>query len=100
MFYPQADVLNTAALMDPSKITVKIKYHLLVHLQADIIYFGPLVGVETEVFKYFDAIFWHCSILSNHLASSHDISYKLAAQEILKHILLGGWWATKSGFWT
>lgn len=107
MLYPQADVetaaanvLNIAALIDPSKIIAKIKYHLLAHLRADIICFGPLVGVATEVFECFNAIFRYCSILSNHLAPSRDITDQLAAQETLKHILSGGWWATKSGFWT
>ena len=107
MFYAQGDVetaaaniLDIAALIDPSKIIAKIKYHLLAHLRADIIRFGPLVGVATEVFECFNAIFQYCSILSNHLAPSCDITHQLAAQETLKHILSGGWWATKAGIWT
>jgi hypothetical protein len=95
-----ANVLDIAALIDPSKIIAKIKYHLLAHLRADIIRFGPLVGVATEVFECFNAIFRYCSILSNHLAPSCDIAYQLAAQEMVKHILSGGWWAMKSGGWT
>jgi hypothetical protein len=91
-----ANVLDIAALIDPSKIVSKIKYHLLLHLREDIIRFGPLVGVATEVFECFNAIFWYCSILSNHLAPSRDITYKLAAQETMKHFLLGSWWPSKS----
>jgi hypothetical protein len=103
ILYPQSDVttaaanvLDIAALIDPSKIVSKIKYHLLSHLCEDIIRFGPLVGVATEVFECFNAIFWYCSILSNHLAPSRDITYKLATQETMKHFLLGSWWPSKS----
>jgi len=68
MFYAQGDVetaaanvLNIAALIDPSKIIAKIKYHLLAHLRADIIRFGPLVGCDRSirVFQcYFPVLFY------------------------------------------
>jgi len=86
-------------MIDPSKITTKIKLHLLSHLRADIIRFGPLVGVATEAFECFNAIFRYCSILSNHLAPSRDIALQLASQEVLKHRLTGGWWPTVDGEW-
>jgi hypothetical protein len=94
-----ANVLDIAALIDPSKIISKIKYHLLGHLQEDIIRFGPLIGVATEVFECFNAIFRYCSILSNHQAPSRDIAHQLAEQEAVKHLLSGGWWAVKDGKW-
>jgi hypothetical protein len=94
-----ANVLDIAALIDPSKVISKIKYHLLAHLREDIIRFGPLVGIATEVFECFNAIFRYCSILSNHLTPSRDIAHQLAEQETVKHLLSGGWWATKSGGW-
>lgn len=94
-----ANVLDIAALIDPSKIISKIKYHLLGHLREDIIRFGPLVGVATEVFECFNAIFRYCSILSNHLAPSRDIAHQLAEQETVKHLLSGGWWALTDGKW-
>jgi hypothetical protein len=94
-----ANVLDIAALIDPSKIISKIKYHLLGHLREDIIRFGPLVGVATEVFECFNAIFRHCSILSNHLGPSRDIAHQLAEQETVKHLLSGGWWVVKDGGW-
>lgn len=95
-----ANVLDIAALIDPSKLISKIKYHLLGHLREDIIRFGPLVGVATEVFECFNAIFRYCSILSNHLAPSRDIAHQLAEQETIKHLLSGGWWAVKEGAWS
>jgi len=95
-----ANVLDIAALIDPSKINSKIKYHLLAHIREDIIRFGPLVGVATEVFECFNAIFRYCSILLNHLAPSRDIAHQLAEQETIKHLLSGGWWAVKGGAWS
>jgi hypothetical protein len=94
-----ANVLDIAALIDPSKIISKIKYHLLGHLREDVTRFGPLVGIATEAFECFNAIFRYCSILSNHLALSQDIAHQLAEQETLKHLLLGGWWVVKNEKW-
>lgn len=86
-------------MIDPSKIIAKIKYHLLVHLRADILRFGPLIGVSTETYECFNAIFRFCSILSNHLAPSRDIAIQLAEQEVVKHFLSGGYWQSQDGKW-
>ena len=80
-------------------MTSKLKLHLLVHLKADIVRFGPLVGVATETFECFNAIFRFCSIYSNHLAPSRDIALQLASQEVLKYRLTGGWWPAGDGEW-
>ncbi|KAF8214161.1 hypothetical protein K438DRAFT_2009234 [Mycena galopus ATCC 62051] len=87
-----ANVLDIFGTIDPSKILSKVKYHLLVHADEDVVEFGPLIGVITEIFESFNAVFRHCSILSNHLAPSRDIARQLADQEGLKHRLTGGWW--------
>lgn len=80
-------------------MTAKIKLHLLAHLKADILRFGPLLGVATESFECFNAIFRYCSIYSNHLTPSRDIAFQLASQEGLKHRLTGGWWKSANGEW-
>ncbi|KAF7368443.1 hypothetical protein MVEN_00167300 [Mycena venus] len=89
-----ANVLDIFGTIDPSKIVSKVKYHLLVHTDEDVVEFGPLVGVITEIFESFNAMFRQCSVLSNHLAPSRDIARQLADQEGLKHRLTGGWWCS------
>ncbi|RXW21858.1 hypothetical protein EST38_g4007 [Candolleomyces aberdarensis] len=92
-----ANVLDSAALIDPSKIIAKVKYHVLTHAVEDIRRFGPLIGVATESYESFNIIFRHCSILSNHLSPSRDIAYQLAKQETFKHLISGGWWKEEDG---
>lgn len=94
-----ANVLDIAAELDPTKIVAKLKYHLLAHLREDILRFGPLVGVATEIFESFNAIFRYCSIFSNHMAPSHDIAHQLSEQETVKFILSGGWTLSEGGGW-
>ncbi|KAJ6542998.1 hypothetical protein B0H19DRAFT_1311111 [Mycena capillaripes] len=89
-----ANVLDIFGTIDPSKIVSKVKYHLLVHTDEDVVDFGPLVGVITEGFESFNTVFRHCSVLSNRLAPSRDIARQLADQEGLKHRLTGGWWCS------
>ncbi|KAF7303394.1 hypothetical protein MIND_00567600 [Mycena indigotica] len=90
-----ANLLDAVAVIDPSKIVTKIKYHLLAHAADDATEFGPLIGLATELFESFNTIFRYCSILSNHLAPSRDIALQLGDQEGLKHRLTGGLWAAK-----
>ena len=92
-------MLDLFAMVETSKMTAKIKLHLLAHLKADILRFGPLIGVATESFECFNAIFRYCSIYSNHLTPSRDIAFQLASQEGLKHRLTGGWWKSAKGEW-
>ncbi|KAJ7469208.1 hypothetical protein FB451DRAFT_1479092 [Mycena latifolia] len=94
-----ANVLDAFAIIDPSKLISKIKYHLLVHTDDDVVQFGPLIGVITEGFESFNGVFRYCSILSNHLAPSRDIAKQLADQEGLKHRLTDGWWASGADEW-
>ncbi|KAJ7480287.1 hypothetical protein B0H11DRAFT_2421034 [Mycena galericulata] len=91
-YFAVANGLDIFAVIDPSKIVTKIKYHLLIHLDDDTVEFGPLLGVITKIFECFNGVFRFCSILSNHLARSRDIAIQLGDQEGLKHRLTGGWW--------
>ncbi|KAJ7828914.1 hypothetical protein B0H14DRAFT_2594360 [Mycena olivaceomarginata] len=51
------NVLDAFAVVNPTKIITKIKLHLLAHLPEDITAFGPLVGVMTEIYECFNAVF-------------------------------------------
>ncbi|KAJ3992124.1 hypothetical protein F5050DRAFT_1580171, partial [Lentinula boryana] len=86
------NVLDAWALMDPRKILVKIKLHLIKHLPAHIQRFGLSVRFSTEVFECFNAVFRMCSVLSNHQAPSRDIALKNGEMCRVKHILSGGCW--------
>ncbi|KAF7762497.1 hypothetical protein Agabi119p4_9090 [Agaricus bisporus var. burnettii] len=91
-----ANVLDCAAVVNPSKIIKKIKYHYLTHIEEDIQRFGPLIGVMTENYESYNSVFRACSILSNHLSPSRDIAHQLSRQETTKHILSGGSWFSHS----
>lgn len=80
------NVLDVFAMIDPTKIIEKLKLHLLAHLHADIIWFGPLIGVAMKAFECFNAIFRFCSIYL-----SRNISKQLVGQESLEHRVTGGW---------
>jgi len=86
------NVLDAFGDVDPSKIVVKMKLHLLAHLAQDIRRFGPAIRNSTEIFECFNGIFRLCSIYSNHQAPSRDIATKFASMDRLKHILAGGYW--------
>ncbi len=86
------NLLDAWALFDPNRILVKMKLHVLAHLPDDIRRFGLIMLYSTEIFECWNAIFRMCSILSNHLAPSHDIAVTLADMERFKHLVSGGWW--------
>ncbi|EPQ57708.1 hypothetical protein GLOTRDRAFT_126197 [Gloeophyllum trabeum ATCC 11539] len=87
-----ANVLDIFAKINPSKISTKIKLHLLDHLPEDIRRFGPIIGRSTELFECFNAIFRFCAILSNRISPSHDIAIQLADQEAFKQRITGVMW--------
>ncbi|KAF7343014.1 hypothetical protein MVEN_01731600 [Mycena venus] len=90
------NLLDAFASIDPTKILIKLKLHVLQHIVQDIRRRGPAVRFSTEVFECFNAIFRLCSVLSNHQAPSRDIAAKFADLDRVKHILSGGYWFDKS----
>ncbi|TEB34139.1 hypothetical protein FA13DRAFT_1707728 [Coprinellus micaceus] len=95
------NVLDVFAALDPSKILVKIKLHLLKHLPEHIRRFGPAVRFATEVFECFNTVFRMSSVLSNHQAPSHDIARKNVDLDRVKHFLSGGyWWDSELETWS
>ncbi|KAF8990959.1 hypothetical protein BDZ89DRAFT_1151736 [Hymenopellis radicata] len=57
----------------------------------DIRCFGPAIRFSTEIYEAYNSIFRQCSIFSNHLAPSHDISFKFASLEHVKYVFSGGY---------
>ncbi|KAJ7207880.1 hypothetical protein GGX14DRAFT_567183 [Mycena pura] len=94
------NVLDAFDAVDPLRIIVKIKLHLLTHLPTDIRRFGLAIRFSTEIFEAYNAVFRMCSINSNHIAPSRDISQKFASMDRVKHLLSGGyWWNQQSSSW-
>ena len=91
-----ANVLDIWAKVDPNRIIVKQKLHVLTHLLDDVRRFGPPVLYEVEAFESSNKWFRLCSVLSNHHAPSHDIAMTMARMERFKHIISGGWWWDKA----
>ena len=92
------NVLDLWAIVDPMRITTKLKLHVLgAHTREDIRHFGPAILFSTEVFECWNAVFRLCSVLSNHQAPSHDIAVTLADMERFKHQVSGGWWKDVNG---
>ncbi|EIW54556.1 uncharacterized protein TRAVEDRAFT_60724 [Trametes versicolor FP-101664 SS1] len=92
-----ANVLDIWAILDPNRILVKLKLHVLAHLVDDIRRHGPAVLYSTEIFECWNAIFRLCSIYSNHHGPSHDIAGRMASLEQFKHQVSGGWWRSLTG---
>jgi len=90
-----ANVLDIWAKVDPNRITVKPKLHVLTHLRDDARRFGPPTLYEVESFEASNQAFRQCSIFSNHHAPSHDIAMTMARMERFKHVISGGWWWDK-----
>jgi hypothetical protein len=89
--------LDAFSVLDPAKILLKIKLHLLKHLPGHIRRFGPAVRFATEVFECYNTVFRMSSVLSNHLAPSRDIAHKNVDLDRIKHFLSGGYWWDDQG---
>ncbi|KAI8995712.1 hypothetical protein BD414DRAFT_513439 [Trametes punicea] len=87
-----ANLLDIWAIINPARIIVKQKLHVLSHVLEDVQRHGPAILYSTEIFECWNTIFRHCSIHSNHHAASHDIARTLADTERFKHQVSGGWW--------
>ncbi|KAJ7852212.1 hypothetical protein B0H14DRAFT_3137185 [Mycena olivaceomarginata] len=86
-----------SGVIDPNRILVKGKLHVLAHTIDDIRRFGPSVIYATEIQECWNAIFRLCSIFSNHLSPSRDIAKTLGDMERFKNMVSGGWWKNEDG---
>jgi hypothetical protein len=87
-----ANLLDAFDAVDPLRILTKIKLHLLAHTMDDIRRFGPLIRCSAGIYGAFGGVFRLCSVYSNHLAPSRDISRKFASMARVKHLLSGSYW--------
>ncbi|OBZ68017.1 hypothetical protein A0H81_11962 [Grifola frondosa] len=91
------NVLDIWSLIDPQRVFVKPKLHILSHILEDVRHHGPPPLYSTEIFECFNAIFRMCSVLSNHQAPSRDIAWTCADLDRFKHEISGGWWKGQDG---
>lgn len=68
------NLLDVWSAIDPNRIIVKPKLHILRHIVDDIRNCGPAILFSTEIFECWNSVFRMCSVLSNHHAPSHDIA--------------------------
>lgn len=73
-----ANTLVPVGEADPSKITIKIKHHILVHAWDDIKRLGALIGMIAGGHGPFNSVFRVCSVLSNLQSPSRDVALPLA----------------------
>ncbi|KAJ7787660.1 hypothetical protein B0H14DRAFT_2176144, partial [Mycena olivaceomarginata] len=69
------------------------------HIPDDIRRFGLAIHFATEIYEAFNGVFRLCSIYSNCLAPSGNISQKFASMDWVKHILFGRYWANQTNRW-
>ncbi|KAI7934480.1 hypothetical protein MJO28_016995 [Puccinia striiformis f. sp. tritici] len=73
----------------------KPKLHMLLHLPASIMRFGPGSLFATEKFESYNSVLRNASIHSNRRSPGHDIAVTFANFRIIRHILSGGFfWDT------
>ncbi|KAH9920588.1 uncharacterized protein B0H18DRAFT_936500 [Fomitopsis serialis] len=89
------DLIDHAAVLSPSLLTLKNKLHILLHLPAAVERFGPALLFSTERYESFNRIFRLCSIHSNRQAPSRDIATAFANQDRCRHMVTGGFWFDK-----
>ncbi|KAI6149892.1 hypothetical protein BKA82DRAFT_3932986, partial [Pisolithus tinctorius] len=70
----------------------KPKFHFLVHLPAFIQQFGPAIIFSTEWYESFNHVFCLACIHSNQQAPSHNACRTFGQQDMIKHIVTGGFW--------
>ncbi|KAF7294511.1 hypothetical protein MKEN_01443800 [Mycena kentingensis (nom. inval.)] len=87
-----ANLLDAWDAVEPLRILVKIKLHLLPHLPDDIRRLGPAIGFATETHEAHNSVVRACNVNGNNQAPSRDIATKIAGMNNVKHVLCGGWW--------
>jgi hypothetical protein len=93
------NVMDCFTDADPRKIIAKIKLHLLCHLPEDVNRFGPLVGLSSERFESFIAVFRQSSVYSNRHNPSmislgnklHKSGWRTSSTALLSHLMENPW---------
>lgn len=85
--------LDSLSAVEPGRIVVKPKCHILTHTPDNVRRFGPAAGLfGTDTFECFNGVFRLCSILSNHQAPSLDIGRTFSEMGFFKQVASGGYW--------
>ncbi|KAI6008550.1 hypothetical protein EDC04DRAFT_2525185, partial [Pisolithus marmoratus] len=70
----------------------KPKFHFLMHLPTYICHFGPTLLFSMEHYESFNHVFQLTCIHSSQQGPSQDSCQKFAWLDLVKHILMGGFW--------
>ncbi|KAJ7877746.1 hypothetical protein B0H14DRAFT_3781958 [Mycena olivaceomarginata] len=82
------NLLDIWGVIDPNRILVKGKLHVLAHTIDDIRRFGPSVIYATEIQECWNAIFRLCTVILPKLWVTWNG---------FKHMVSGGWWKNEDG---
>lgn len=87
--------MDISAVISPSTIVSKNKFHILTHLPEHIALHGVAILYATERYESFNHVFRLSSIHSNRLSPSRDIAETFSRAARVLHLLQGGEWYDK-----
>jgi hypothetical protein len=89
--------LQAALIFDPAQVFRKGKFHVLIHIIANIRRFGPAPLFSVEASESNNIVIRAQSINSNRQAPSRDIAMGMDRMGLVKFVCSGGVWRNPQG---